>query len=343
MSLYDALQKRLNKNNIGALSEAAKTDVGQQQAAIQAAGTGKAASDVPAAPSLAEQAAASGAFKGVQQAADAAASQASALGQAEQQEAAQTGLQQQALAEEMRQGQQQLAAQATTQRANLASQQSQAMQRLDSNEEMRREKITMEAEQAVANLLSNKKLTENDIWQSFQQDERELEFRRDQAAIEQMGTMMALRDRAYVDELDRIGRQRRLDDQLSFEKESARLALGDQLALYLDKLGWAEADLTDNLRFAEKLAQMDINQAWAMLKMASDAASAAQVASGVTGIASAGAQYAFGTPSTTTPNSDSFAAKPTSTDFGVTGSGQFNTGLGYTPAPTTPQKGFLER
>lgn len=344
MSLYDALQKRLNKSTMGALSEAGKTDVGTQQAAIQTAGSGKALPGAaPAAPSLAEQAAASGAVDAVKTAADASSFQAQALGLAEQQEAAQTSLGQQQLDEQLRQGQQGLAAQATTQRANLASQQSQAFQRLDTQEEMKREAVTMQAEQAVANLLSNRKLSENDIFASFRQDERELEFRRDQAALEQMGTMMALRDRAYIDELDRIGRQRRLDDEQAFTKESARLALGDQLALYLDKLGWAEADLVDNLRFAEKLAQMDINQAWAMMKMATDANNAAMIASGATGLASAGAQYAFGTPSSTTPNSDSFAAKPTSTDFGVTGAGQFSTGLGYTPASTTPQKGFLEK
>lgn len=293
MALYDALQKRLNKTNKALLSEAGKTDTGASIASIQQAAGGKATSAPTGQPSLAEQSAASGAVQDVKTAAAATGLQAQALGMAEQAEAANTALGEQQLAEQLRQGQQGLAAQATTQRANLASGEKLAMDKLQSTEEMKRDTITSQAEQAVANLLSNKKISENDIFASFAQDERELEFRRDQASIEQLGTMLALRDRAYVDELERVGRQRNLDDQQGFEKEAARLALGDQTALYLEKLEWTEADLVDNLRFAEKMSQMDINQAWALLKMASDAANASMIASGATTILGAGAQYAM--------------------------------------------------
>ena len=317
MSLYNALQKRINKGAQPLLAEAGNANAGSTLAAINAAKSGKATgAAAPVAPSLAEQAAASGAATDVQQAANQSSLAAQVTGMAEQQQTAETALNESALTQQMQQGQQQLAAQASAQRENVGSTQRLSRMRMEADEQMKGDAISSKAEETIANLLSNKKITENDIFSSFAQDERELAFRRDAASIEQMGTLLALRDRAYVDELRRVGAQRNLDDELEFSKESARLALGDQLYLYLEKLKWTEADLTDNLKFSEKMAKLDIAQAWAILKMATDANNSAMVMAGATQAASAGIQAYAGSSPSSTPNSDGFAAKPT--DFSVT-------------------------
>jgi hypothetical protein len=323
MALYDALQKRLNKSTVPLLAEAGKTDVGAQIGAIQAASSGKEGTQQSFAPSLAEQAAASGAIQDVKQAAAQTSLQAQSLGQAEQQNAANTQLANTQLDTQLRQGQQQLATQAYSQRAGLASSERMSLAKLHSQEEMKSDSITSTMEQSVANLLSNRKLSENDIFSSFHQDERDLEFRRDQAAIEQVGTMLALRDRMYVDELSRIGRQRNLDDQQAFERESSRLILGEQTSAYLDKLKWSEADLIDNLEFSKKMANMNIGQAWALLKMASDSKNAAMIASGATAITSAGIQYGMADKpvATASPNTQAYDAANNS----VYGAGQVTT------------------
>lgn len=291
MALYDALQKRLNKAKAPLLAEAGDATAGQTLAGIQAAKGGKAGAAQPQQASLAEQAAAQGAVQDVQQAGSQNDLQARAMRLAEQKDALDTALGEQTLASQLSEGQANLAAGAATQRANVASQEALGMEKLAADSQMQQEGIVSRAEQAIANLVSSRKIEENNLFQQFSQEERELEFRRDAAAIEQMATMMALRDRSYVDEITRIGKLRNLSNELEYAKETARLVLGDETSTYLSKLNWGEQDLIDSLRFEEKLSQLSIDQAWSILKQKIAENNAASVASGATSAVKAGVDY----------------------------------------------------
>ena len=141
-------------------------------------------------------------------------------------------------------------------------------------------------------LASDKNVQLNDIFANFQRSNEELEFRKDGAELEEIAFNLAMADREYLDELSRIGQQRRLEDDVAFRQDLTRTALGDEMTETLKSIGFQE-DLGQQRRDWEKIltqmgADFTVDLARSAIKQAN---TNAQWAAGGT-IAGAGLDYA---------------------------------------------------
>lgn len=101
-------------------------------------------------------------------------------------------------------------------------------------------KMNAQATQFLRNLQADKKSTLDNIFDSFRKSEKELEYRRDAAKLEQYGFQLAMSDRAYLDELNRVGKERQLRESIQFNEEMQRIALGDGLNQLLNEIGFKQ-------------------------------------------------------------------------------------------------------
>ena len=209
---------------------------------------------------------------------------------------------------------QQLAAQGTMARAGLASAESLASQKLLSRESTHIEEISAGAERAMQQMLTDRKINEANIFQQFHQDQRELAFRRDAAQLEQTAFTLALRDRAYLEEITSIGDARRLEDNVEFAREAARVSMGDHMTDVLKQIGWAEEDLTDTLAFNAKMAGISLSDALSIINAEMTQHNNENVVKGLTDLGAAGVDYWAKAPAATelpTFTSDPFESQST--------------------------------
>lgn len=290
MALYDALQKRQQKNQQQALNVNAGPSIAQTTSDMLGTKTGKstAGTSGPKASNLAEGAANDAATLGVNQAASEAGLAAKSLGVKEQAQTADVAAQEAALASQARVADTQLAAGAASAREANAQRQTLGIQSLQSREEMEVDRISSAAEQKINALLSEKKVSEDTLFQQFSHDNRELAYRRDAAQLESLAQTLALRDKAYLQTIDAVGREKNLQDEIAFRKESQDLILGEDLSQVISQLGWTEADLQSQRDFATRMATLDINSAAAILDAQLRSKATTQAISGIGTLATQG-------------------------------------------------------
>jgi hypothetical protein len=197
----------------------------------------------------------------------------------------------------------QLASQAKQTRANIGlAEQQQAMElqsakmgaakKRASSERMKIRQVNAAADQRIDALVAEKDLMIDDLFDQFARSEKELEFRRDGANIEQLGHELALRDRTYLDELSRIGRERELQDNLNFVEESRRLILGNEVDSLIEELDWRRAFDAKERDFNYKIKNMSFNDAYKVFEAETKAANQkAMWEGGVSVASSAGQMY----------------------------------------------------
>lgn len=327
MALYDVLQKRVQaqrQSAMGTLNGSAQ-DTTQ---GILGAKTGKAAPAAGAGPkasSLQEGAATDAAGLAIDQTAAQSSLGAKEVGAKENALAADAVAQQTKLDSERRAAEGALAAQATGSREALAQKEALTLDNISSKEQMQLDKLSSDAEQRIANLLSDKKITEDQIFTQYSQDNRELAFRRDAASLEQMATTLALRDKAYMNEITAIGSERNLKDDIDFQKETTRLIMGEEVASVLNQIGFGEEQLADQQAFERQMAQLSINDAIALMEAQIKAGQTQQAIQGITSMSSAYVDYElakepkYESPASEGPVAEKpVAASPTTPNFEVT-------------------------
>jgi len=264
MALLDVLQKRMQAQQAAAQGALATDQSNTQQAAtLLGAKTGKqgANTGIPNASSLQEGAAIDEAKAALSDVGKQNSQGLQALGQKETDANAQLAQKQAEMDASRSLGEQSLAQQGALAREGIASQESQALAKLTSSERTKIDETANAAERSIQNMLTEKKLNENNLFQQFEQDNRELAYRRDSAQLEQLSMNLALRDKAYLDEINAIGEERNLKNNIQFAQETQRILMGENTVDVLQQIGWKESDLTDELAFSKKMAQMSIDDA----------------------------------------------------------------------------------
>lgn len=185
-----------------------------------------------------------------------------------------------ALAGKERMFQAQQAAEGTMAGEALASQATQARARMAAEEGITTDKINSKYNQALASFATERSVNVADILASFKQSSADLEYRKDVAQLEQIAHVTALNNRKYVDELNAIGQERRLKNDIEFQKEAARIINGGKLDALVDQYNWRAAYNKDERAFAEEMGRMDIEQALAVMNATIQADNQAAVASG---------------------------------------------------------------
>lgn len=116
-------------------------------------------------------------------------------------------------------------------------------------------------------------LKTNQLLSELSRDKATLNLDRDRARLEQASFLLAMQDKKYTDELQDVGRRRRLDDAAVFQKEMEEMAFGDSLALVKQKLGNNDVLSASDRDYKAALTGMSIDDAIkvAEIEMAAEA------------------------------------------------------------------------
>jgi len=184
-----------------------------------------------------------------------------------------------------------LANQTTDTRESVESREEQVLSSLSAAEMRKTNEINNLADNQLKTLASQRQLALDDIFSSFEQSKKELEFRKDAAELEQLGFLMAMNDAAYVDELQAVAKERNLMDDQAYREEMLTVTLGDNFKNFLDEMGFREFYNEQGRINESELAKIDINSALQMAAAAARDANNQAIVGGVMGVGKAGADY----------------------------------------------------
>lgn len=144
-------------------------------------------------------------------------------------------------------------------------------------QEQQAEQVAAQATQARKFQTVETKMKTNQLLSQLSRDRGTIEFEKDKAALEQTTFLMSMQDKAYVDQLQDIGRRTRLDNEVAFGEEMQRLAIGSSLALLKDKLKGRDVLSASDRDFAAAMSALKVEDALriAKLEMADTEAQAA--------------------------------------------------------------------
>lgn len=289
MALIDDISKRLQQTNLDKGPQVGQKEIEK----VLAAKKGKAAPTTsPAASSIQEQTA------------QAQVESAQRLGQQEGQLAA-AGLQQQAgiQKQQMDLAKQQLASKKKISQGDLLAQKTMTLEDIQAREEDARSKrsaqenMQLDAMQSTFSnnlnkLAADRDISLNNLFGEFERSNEDLEFRKDAAELEQAAFMLNMANRSYLDELTRVGQERRLSNDMEFRQEAQRLVLDDNLNALMEDIGFTESFNADQRTFEKQMTQAGRTYALDMAKaMLKDEANR-QIAAGLGSAVITGATYA---------------------------------------------------
>jgi len=290
MALIDEFRKRMQQQQQAV--QPAPDVQGQLQKLAQAK-TGKAgAPGAPVASTIGQnvanaQLASQAAQQGVQQQ-----MQTQQLAAAAQQQQGAIAQFRQRLQAEQQLAQQGMAAKQATTMEALSGTEARTKKQLSTQEELKLNALNGDYKNKIADLATNRGIQTDDIFEMFRQDTADLEFRKDSAQLEQLAFQMGMTNKAYLQELDAIGKLRGLENDLNFKKEYATLKHGAEVEATLNQLGWQQAFDADERTFTMEMGKMDIDQA---ISLANAYISQANTQAIVTGGVKAASSYAQST------------------------------------------------
>ena len=181
------------------------------------------------------------------------------------------------------------------------------------DENMRLDALQSTATMNLRDLTTQRKISLDNIFAEQKRSTQELEFRQDGAELEELAFNLALSDRAYMDELDRIGKERMLYSDLNFQEETARITLGEGLDNLRDDMDWGRSFNADRRQWEQEIATISLESAMEIARAEISGNNQRAAWEGIGQMASTGAKYATGgydTPKTTTNNQESFDTIP---------------------------------
>lgn len=286
MSIADEIRKRLKAD--APQGEAPVGNTVAQTLATKATGRVQPSAGTPAASSVVERAAQADA------AASASAQQqkiGNAVNELANKEAAQnsaiaTGRDKLAASERMAASG--LAADAEMADARRSALEQESSIKLDARERMAVDELASKYNNSLNALAAERRVAVADIFETFRQESDELVFRKDAAQLEQLAFEMSMANKAYVDELIRVGKLRGLQDEVAFKKEMTALMLGDQMAALLDDMNFKSIMAADQREFEKEIANMDIAHALAIADAEVKASTTSAI---ITGVGTLGQSY----------------------------------------------------
>jgi len=116
------------------------------------------------------------------------------------------------------------------------------------------------------------KLQTQSIMNDLERSGKEMDTARYQTSMEQLGINLRLQNKKYLDELNMNAAQARLTDELEFNEALQKSIFSDLQDIQIEGLEWSTMMNASNREFREQLANININSA---LRMAEDEAKAA--------------------------------------------------------------------
>jgi len=182
--------------------------------------------------------------------------------------AAQGTLANQALASEARQSANTLTTQAVTAREGMATKDQVATSSIQAGERIKTDQLNNAASMKLREYATQRNIETDNLFADFENNNKELASRRDGAELEQLGFLLAMNDKAYLDELDRVGRERSLRNEVSFREELGRVVWGEQLSQQLAKMQFESGFNAQGRDDSKLLASINIDAAMALARAA---------------------------------------------------------------------------
>ena len=129
------------------------------------------------------------------------------------------------------------------------------------------------------------------ILEELGRQNKELDFNRDAAKLEQLGFNLRFQDNKYVTELENQARSLNLNNDLNFKEEMAKTILEDSMELFKGNLNFQKFINMDNRKFAEEMATMDINAAMQLAQAGIAAEKEQALFTGIGGLIQGGLTY----------------------------------------------------
>lgn len=122
--------------------------------------------------------------------------------------------------------------------------------------------------------------------------QRQLDFNKDKARLEQLGFASRLSNDKYLNDLQRQANKARLSDAARFEEETVRTVFADEEELLRDNLDFRAMMAADARQFTEATSQIDLDFALKMANVENRAANEKSFWQGISGVVSSGAEFA---------------------------------------------------
>lgn len=246
----------------------------------------------PAASNLAEQATLATGAQATQQQAVSGAMAGQALAQQAAAQQAGTTQAQRELAARGRMAGAELLTKGTQARENLAGNEERASAVREAQAAQKIAVLNSQALQDLRKRTTDRGISLDNIFSQFKQSNQELEFRKDAAELEQLGFQMAMSDKAYLDELDRIGKERQMESTVGFNEEMNRVVLGENLNATLDDLNFKTAFNAQQRDWEKTLTNMGIDAKLELARAMIDDSNKQAMWNGVGNLAGEGAKAA---------------------------------------------------
>ena len=205
----------------------------------------------------------------------------------------QTALGKQKLGQQGEMFQQKLAVDAETRRAEIENRERESRLARESKRQTTTAKLNNTAELQLRDLASTRNTTVDNIFAEYESSTAELEDRKDAAKLEELSFNLALQDRKYTRQLEKIGIQRNLSDSLAHDTETQNLVFGHALSSTLTDLGFKTREDAKDRAFQEQLANINIDAALAILMADIQASNSMAQIEGLTTVVKESTDYAL--------------------------------------------------
>lgn len=197
-------------------------------------------------------------------------------------------IQQEVQAEQLRQQEAGLEQQMTQAQADIAQRRELTFQQLDAAEQSKITDVNNKVSRALQQMAADRNITLDDMFTQFERSDIQLQDRRDASKLEQLGFLLSLQDRSYMAELQRIGKEKRLQNDVNFQREALKTTLGEDMNMLIKQLGFEKAMNKDVNDLRIELGDMKIEDALAIADTAARGASAGRIIEGTTQLAEVG-------------------------------------------------------
>lgn len=164
-------------------------------------------------------------------------------------------------------------------------------------------------------LAADRGVAEQDIFSSFRRENKELDFRKDAAELEQLAFSLALKDKAYMQAISEAAAVQNLQDANRFREESTRLILGEALESALRDTKFAESFAHDERTFQKEMSQISFDEALKMANASIKQANTQAVIGGLTSAAAGAASAKYGGSEAAAPGASTMSDNTSSSEL----------------------------
>jgi hypothetical protein len=172
-------------------------------------------------------------------------------------------------------------AQEVGQLAGLAGAEQLAQQERAASDALKIEGMNNKAALAIQDLAANRNISRDNIFAQAKAEDKILSERDDASILEQQAFFLAMQDKDYLSELDRIGKQRLLEDEIAFNQEMRSSVFGSKFTEALDAMGFQAGQNVKSRDVKKQMADLTNGQIVELAQSNAKALNQRAVAQGV--------------------------------------------------------------